>query len=115
LEGFVQPREGRQSFTVLVDLPPLIPGEYWVSPWVGSHNTETLDMIHQCAAFEVSRSPTPGRSFPHTIDHGYIVPSSRLAPTEVLDPQQSSCQTMPQGSVITQENNLTKALGCGHP
>jgi hypothetical protein len=82
--GFVQPQAGRQSFTVLVDLPPLIPGRYWVTPWVGSHNTETFDMIHQCAAFEVNQSPTLGRSFPHAVVHGYIVPPSRLA---VSDPQ----------------------------
>ena len=79
LEGFVHPREGGQSFQVLVDLPPLVPGRYWISPWVGSHNTETFDMIRQCAAFEVTDSPTVGRTFPHTADHGYIVPSSRLA------------------------------------
>jgi lipopolysaccharide transport system ATP-binding protein len=79
LEGFVQSQAGRQSFTVVVDLPPLIPGQYWVTPWVGSHNTETFDMIHQCAAFEVSHSPTPGRSFPHAVEHGHIVPPSRLA------------------------------------
>jgi lipopolysaccharide transport system ATP-binding protein len=79
LEGFVQPRAGCQAFTVLVDLPPLIPGRYWVTPWVGSHHTETLDLVHQCAAFEVNHSPTRGRSFPHTPDHGYIVPASRLA------------------------------------
>jgi lipopolysaccharide transport system ATP-binding protein len=84
-EGFVQPEAGRQSFTVLVDLPPLIPGQYWVSPWVGSHNTETFDMIDQCAAFEVSHSPIPNRSFPHTVDHGYIVPASRLALPEAQD------------------------------
>ncbi len=84
LEGFVQPQAGRQSFTVLVDLPPLIPGQYWVTPWVGSHNTETFDMIHQCAAFEVNHSPILGRSFPHAVNHGYIVPPSRLA---VSDPQ----------------------------
>jgi lipopolysaccharide transport system ATP-binding protein len=80
LEGFVYPQEGGQSFQVLVDLPPLVPGQYWISPWVGSHNTETFDMIHQCVAFEVSDSPTLGRTFPYTpADHGYIVPSSRLA------------------------------------
>jgi lipopolysaccharide transport system ATP-binding protein len=83
-EGFVHPRKGRQSFQVWVHLPPLVPGQYWVSPWVGSHNTETFDVIHQCVAFEVSDSPTPARSFPHTADHGYIVPHSRLA---VTDPQ----------------------------
>ena len=80
LEGFVKPQAGGQPFQLLVDLPPLIPGQYWVTAWVGSHNTETLDIVSQCAAFEVSRSPTPTRSFPHTIDHGYIVPCSRLAP-----------------------------------
>jgi lipopolysaccharide transport system ATP-binding protein len=79
LEGFVQPEAGTQSFRVLVELPPLVPGQYWITAWVGSHNTETLDIIQQCVAFEVSHSPTPTRSFPHTADHGYIVPRSRLA------------------------------------
>jgi lipopolysaccharide transport system ATP-binding protein len=78
LEGFVHPQVGPQSFTVLVDLPPLIPGRYWVTPWVGSHNTEGFDQITQCASFEVSHSPTRGRSFPHTVEHGYIVPRSHL-------------------------------------
>jgi lipopolysaccharide transport system ATP-binding protein len=87
LAGFVQPEAGAQSFRVLVELPPLVPGQYWITAWVGSHNTETLDIIHQCAAFEVSHSPTPTRSFPHTADHGYIVPHSRLA---VADPQTAS-------------------------
>jgi lipopolysaccharide transport system ATP-binding protein len=90
-EGFVRPKAGRQSFTVLVDLPPLIPGQYWISPWVGSHNTETFDMIDQCAAFEVSHSPMPNRSFPHTVDHGYIVPASWLAPADA--PELSIVQT----------------------
>jgi lipopolysaccharide transport system ATP-binding protein len=85
LEGFVYPREHAQSFQVLVDLPPLIPGQYWVSPWVGSHNSETLDMIQQCVAFEVSHSPTLGRTFPHTTSHGYIVPRSRLEIADALD------------------------------
>ena len=78
LEGFVQPQAGRQSFTVMVDLPPLVPGQYWVSPWVGSHNTETFDMVHQCVAFEVHQTPTVGRTFPHHANHGHIVPPSRL-------------------------------------
>src|SRR5260221_5345834 len=32
VKAFVQPREGGQSFQVLVDLPPLIPGQYWITP-----------------------------------------------------------------------------------
>ena len=86
LEGFVYPQRRTQSFRVLVDLPPLIPGQYWISPWVGTHNTETLDVVHQCVAFEVNQSPAIGRTFPHTSDHGYIVPHSRLAmPANALE------------------------------
>jgi homopolymeric O-antigen transport system ATP-binding protein len=86
LEGFVYPHRRAQSFRVLVDLPPLIPGQYWISPWVGPHNTETLDVVHQCVAFEVNQSPAVGRTFPHTSDHGYIVPHSRLAvPANALE------------------------------
>jgi lipopolysaccharide transport system ATP-binding protein len=84
LRGFVQPRAGKQSFTVMVDLPPLVPGQYWITPWVGPHNTETFDTIPQCAAFEVNHSPTLGRTFPHTVGHGYIVPQSRLALESLL-------------------------------
>jgi hypothetical protein len=36
--------------------------------------------LPQCVTFEVNHSPTPGRSFPHTTDHGYVVPVSRLSP-----------------------------------
>ena len=85
VETFVHPRPGAQAFQVLVDLPPLIPGQYWISPWVGSHNTEPFDTISQCAAFEVSHSPTLGRTFPHTVQHGRIVPQSQL----VLSPERN--------------------------
>jgi lipopolysaccharide transport system ATP-binding protein len=87
VKAFVHPREDGQSFQVLVDLPPLIPGQYWITPWVGSHNTETYDIVHQCVAFEVNDSPTPGRSYPHATDHGYVVPRSRLAVTD----RQTAC------------------------
>jgi len=99
LEGFVQPQQGGQSFRVQVDLPPLIPGQYWVTTWVGSHNTETLDVVHQCVAFEVSASPTVGRTFPHTTDHGYIVPPSRLAPVGTVN--RNGQNANPHRSIIT--------------
>jgi lipopolysaccharide transport system ATP-binding protein len=85
LEGFIQAHEGDQSFQLQVDLPPLVPGQYWITAWVGSHNTETLDKIPQCVAFEVSHSPSIGRTFPHTADHGFIVPQSRIMLPEALE------------------------------
>ena len=67
-----------QVVRVSVELPPLIPGRYLATFWVGSHPSETLDTVHYAVAFDVHDSPTPGRTFPHTKDHGFIVPPSTL-------------------------------------
>jgi lipopolysaccharide transport system ATP-binding protein len=63
---------------VSIELPPMIPGRYLASIWTGSHPAETLDEVGQAVSFEISASPTPGRVFPHTREHGYVVPPSRL-------------------------------------
>jgi lipopolysaccharide transport system ATP-binding protein len=68
-----------QCAEVTIDLPPLIPGSYQVTAWVGPHNTYTFDYVHSVLSFEVVTSPTPGRTFPHTPDHGHVVPHSTLA------------------------------------
>jgi lipopolysaccharide transport system ATP-binding protein len=69
---------GETDIKVRVALPPLIPGDYYISVWTGSHNSETLDFEDKILRFEVQKSPTPGRIIPHTIDHGHIVPYSEL-------------------------------------
>jgi lipopolysaccharide transport system ATP-binding protein len=78
LEGFLEDTENKHLVKVSISLPPLIPGLYLVTVWLGSHNTETLDEVKEAVLFEVYESPTPGRSFPHTKDHGYIVPVSKI-------------------------------------
>lgn len=70
---------GLRQIEVTIELPPLIPGHYQVTAWVGPHNTSTYDLIRSALSFEVVTSPTPGRSFPHTRDHGHIVPLATLA------------------------------------
>lgn len=82
LEGFIKDSELEKSVGLSVDLPPLIPGSYLVTLWVGSHNTETLDEVKEVVSFEINESPTPGRSFPHTLDHGFIVPNSTIITME---------------------------------
>jgi lipopolysaccharide transport system ATP-binding protein len=77
-DRFVRRQAVSHDFTVEIDLPPLIPGQYSLSVWVGSHNTETLDHVERCIAFDIHDSPTPQRTFPHTTDHGFVVPPSRL-------------------------------------
>ena len=61
-----------------IDLPPLIPGRYLATFWVGSHFSETLDLVTHAVAFEIHESPTIGRTFPHTRDHGFVVPHSTV-------------------------------------
>ena len=59
-----------------IDLPPLIPGIYHLTFWIGPHNTKTVDYIKDAITIEISSSPSADRSFPHTRDHGFIVPNS---------------------------------------
>jgi lipopolysaccharide transport system ATP-binding protein len=78
LQGFINDTSMDHSLDIIVKLPPLIPGQYFVTLWVGSHNTETLDEVKEAVTFEIVDSPTPGRTFPHTADHGHIVPASKV-------------------------------------
>ena len=74
---FVPGAPGDYEFSMEIFLPALIPGTYWLSFWMGPHNSETYDFISNGVAFEVNASPTPGRTFPHTVDHGYVVARSK--------------------------------------
>ena len=68
----------QQKLSIAVELPPLVPGQYAVSVWLGSHMNETLDEVKEAVEFQITESPTPGRVFPHTRDHGFAVPFSRV-------------------------------------
>ena len=75
-EPFIGGAPGRQKVEVTIDLPPLIPGIYSADFWIGPHNTETFDFLRTAIKFEIIDSPVRGRTFPHTRDHGSIVPNS---------------------------------------
>lgn len=72
---FINVKNKRHEVQVIVDLPPLIPGYYSLSLWTG-HNVETYDSVENVAGFDIDISPTPGRTFGHTPDHGFVVPHS---------------------------------------
>jgi len=78
IECFLKDTDPKQVVNISIYLPPLIPTQYLATFWVGSHNTETLDEVKEAIMFEIHESPTKGRSFPHTKDHGYIVPLSTI-------------------------------------
>jgi lipopolysaccharide transport system ATP-binding protein len=78
LAGISTAVQDEHAIRVTVDLPPLIPGRYSASLWVGRHNTETYDVVESAVAFEINDSPIPGRTFPHSRNHGWLVPHSNL-------------------------------------
>jgi lipopolysaccharide transport system ATP-binding protein len=77
-EGFIEDDRRDHRVHVEIELPPLIPGTYFVTIWVGNHHTDTLDEVKDVVAFEVIESPTRGRTYPHEGDHGYLVPRSTI-------------------------------------
>jgi lipopolysaccharide transport system ATP-binding protein len=78
LEGFVRDDATRHRARIVIQLPPLVPGQYFVTVWFGSHHADALDVVERAVRFEVHESPSPGRSYPHTADHGYLVPPSTV-------------------------------------
>jgi len=78
LEGFIESYNLEHTVLLKITLPPLVPGQYVITIWVGSHNAETLDQLNECVSFEIAHSPTKNRTFPHTYDHGHIVPISKF-------------------------------------
>ena len=80
VEPFIETSDSEQILCFDVDLPPLVPGRYFLSAWVGPHNTETYDNCRECLSFDIIDSPTLGRVFPHTPDHGFVVPACTVVP-----------------------------------
>jgi len=72
---------------ITIELPPLIPGTYSVTLWVGPSYLETYDLVENAATFDVVTSPTADRTFPHTQDHGWLVARSHIHQS-VLPPRQ---------------------------
>lgn len=77
-EPFLGYSKGERVYIIEIELPALIPDQYRVSAWMGPHNMETLCWEKEVLGFEITGSPTPGRSFPHSHQHGFLVTDSRL-------------------------------------
>src|SRR5262249_1168219 len=75
VEPFLHVGMPERKFRFEIKLPPVVPGEYWLTAWAGPHYAETFDSCSECVCFEVHDSPTPGRAFPHHPGHGFLVPA----------------------------------------
>jgi lipopolysaccharide transport system ATP-binding protein len=65
--------ENGGRFRFDVQLPPIIPGEYWITAWTGPPGA-TFDWQEHCISFEIRESPSAGRPYPHPPDHGFLAP-----------------------------------------
>ena len=77
-EGYIKADKKNHLLKMSIQLPPLVPGKYLVSVWVGSYYTETLDWVKEVISFTINDSPASGRTFPHFREHGYVVPKSNV-------------------------------------
>lgn len=69
---------GEMLIRSMVELPPMVPGTYHLSCWIGSHHTRTIDWVRDVVAFEVQEYPVVKRTFPYADHHGFMVPNSTV-------------------------------------
>lgn len=74
---FIPGHPGLHQLALEIDLPPLVPGSYYLDFWIGSHYAQTADCIKKAVIVEITESPCLDRVYPHTPDHGFMVPNSR--------------------------------------
>lgn len=78
IERVIKSGQTSCSIRIEIKLPPMVPGNYFATLWVGPHNDHTYDEVLCPVGFSVLESPTEGRTFPHHKNHGCIVPESKI-------------------------------------
>jgi lipopolysaccharide transport system ATP-binding protein len=78
LTPFFEDGPSVRRIDIEVELPPLVPGVYYVGVWFGSSLGVTICQIREAVQFTIDQSPTPGRLSPHNKARGHIVPVSRV-------------------------------------
>lgn len=77
-EPFINFSKDLLRFKVSTDLPPLNPGDYNLSIWIGPHYTHTIDYQIDILRITISESPISGRVYPFSKNNGFISPISKL-------------------------------------
>lgn len=76
-DNFIGGAPGVYRVDVSIELPPLIPGFYSLTFWLGLHHAATIDWITDAVTIEIVDSPDPAITFPYSRDNGPIAPRSR--------------------------------------
>lgn len=82
---FVPEVPGRNQFTLELSKPPLISGGCWSSFWIEPRDTENYNSLYEILTIDIIYHSAPGRTFSHSIDHSYIVPTSRHKLAQSVD------------------------------
>jgi lipopolysaccharide transport system ATP-binding protein len=82
-EAFIGGSPGTYRVELSIELPPLIPGSYYLDFWLWQPNVEVFDWIQQAVTFEIVDSPDPRRSFPFRREHGSIAPISTVCVSKI--------------------------------
>ncbi|HUQ79568.1 MAG TPA: polysaccharide ABC transporter ATP-binding protein [Gemmatimonadaceae bacterium] len=76
LDGFIPDDAATHLVRLVIGLPPLVPGQYFVKVWLATQHTEIVESIDRAIRFEIHDSPRVGRTHAHTADHGFLVAPS---------------------------------------
>jgi lipopolysaccharide transport system ATP-binding protein len=95
---YIPGRPGTYTLQVRIDLPPLVPGIYSASFWIGSAHTQTLDNVREVLTFEVTDSPMHNRTVPHSADHGFMVAPSRCVHLSRVETRSLPLDDSPESS-----------------
>jgi len=78
LDPFITAANEIKKYKVEIDLPAIVPGDYYIGVWLGPHYNETYDWQKECVEFSILDSPQKNRTYPHANAAGVLVPNSRL-------------------------------------
>ncbi|HEY3999063.1 MAG TPA: ABC transporter ATP-binding protein, partial [Candidatus Xenobia bacterium] len=70
-EPYICDDQGEHEVTIRVFLPPMLPGQYGINMWVGSHDTEQYDAVPECVGFDIKDSPIQGSTTQYNSASGY--------------------------------------------
>jgi lipopolysaccharide transport system ATP-binding protein len=75
-QPFIGGDDGTCHVDMTIELPPLVPGTYPLTFWIGTPNYETQDVVGDTIAIKITDVPNSERTFPHYKDQGFMIAKS---------------------------------------
>jgi lipopolysaccharide transport system ATP-binding protein len=75
-QPFIGGDGGTSHVDMTIELPPLVPGTYPLTFWIGTPNYETQDFVGDTIAIKITDPPDPERTYPHYKGQGFVIAKS---------------------------------------